>query len=248
VAGAGSADLGGGDLNLNGTGNFNLNGATLNNVGTATVSAGQTLALNNTTFNNLNQFVLQTGTLDMQGINILSGVISGSGIVNGNLEVGAATLAPGFSPGAITINGNLVLSNSSILNIELGGTGAGTFDVLNVLGNATLGGTLNVLPFSGFAPSAGNVFNFMSFAGSSGAFSTINISPSLAGLQFTSGSNFLQLFVPGISPSSFNNLGGFVPANDILIAFDTLNNPLIDSNNDNVVTIEEADESLRQCI
>ena len=272
------ADLNGNDLNLNGSGSFDLSGITLDNVGSASVASGQTLNINNTNINSTSHFessgdviiggsntfsagyVQNAGSTNFEnsgtpsintgtsGYQLVNGVIGGTGTINGDLVVGSATLAPGFSPGTITVNGNLILNNSSILNIELGGTGAGSFDVLNVLGNATLGGTLNVLPFSGFAPSAGNVFNFMSFAGSSGGFSTINISPSLAGLQFTSGSNFLQLFVPGISPSTFNNLGGFVPANDILIAFDTLNNPLIDSNNDNLVTIEEADESLRQCI
>ena len=55
------------------------------------------------------------------------------------------------SAGILTINGNYTQSTAASLNIEVGGTGAGSgYDWLAVSGTATLAGTLNVSLINGF--------------------------------------------------------------------------------------------------
>ncbi|MBX3400314.1 MAG: right-handed parallel beta-helix repeat-containing protein [Gemmataceae bacterium] len=62
------------------------------------------------------------------------------------------TLAPGSSPGQVTVNGNLTLSANDTLEIEIGGLNAASdYDNLIVNGTVTLGGaTLDVQQFAGF--------------------------------------------------------------------------------------------------
>ena len=57
----------------------------------------------------------------------------------------AGTLRPGASPGTLTIAGNLTLTPTSLLDIEIEGTGADQHDLIHVTGTAALGGTVNVL-------------------------------------------------------------------------------------------------------
>ena len=109
------------------------------------------------------------------GMLVNGGTLGGSGVITGNVSMGAATLAPGYSPGSLTISGNLTLGATSTTTIELGGTTSGSgFDVINVGGTVTLGGTLNVNQFGGFVPVAGNTFNYLTFGGSAGNFATVN--------------------------------------------------------------------------
>ncbi|MFN9881097.1 MAG: PEP-CTERM sorting domain-containing protein, partial [Planctomycetota bacterium] len=113
------------------------------------------------------------GTLSNQGIfnNYyfldVSGIFSGSGVVNNfgaivgsglidTTVIDAGTLAPGNSPGVLTINGELRKVSGS-LEIEIGGDfdGGGDhslteFDWLDVSGNVSLAGTLEVLMWNGF--------------------------------------------------------------------------------------------------
>jgi len=47
------------------------------------------------------------------------------------------------------------------LNVEIGGTAAGTFDKLAVTGTATLFGALNISLVNGFIPTSGNTFQIL---------------------------------------------------------------------------------------
>src|SRR5207253_6719188 len=92
-------------------------------------------------------------------VNIPSGkTLSGSGTltVNGgtNFSVtNSGTVAPGLSPGILTISGNYTQNAGGSLNIEIGGLTVGTqYDQLVVTGNATLAGTLNATLINGFTP------------------------------------------------------------------------------------------------
>jgi uncharacterized repeat protein (TIGR01451 family) len=76
---------------------------------------------------------------------------------------------PGNSPGTITISGNYTQTAAGTLNIELDGTGAGLFSVLNIGGTATLGGTLNVTLGGGFVPAVSEAFQIMTFTDGSGS-------------------------------------------------------------------------------
>lgn len=88
-----------------------------------------------------------------------SGTIGGSVVVNDR-----GTLAPGNSPGTLTINGNLSLAAASFLDFEFGQAnvaGGALNDLVDVGGNLVLDGTLNVSVPSGGSFGAGiyRVFN-----------------------------------------------------------------------------------------
>ncbi len=105
-----------------------------------------------------------------------AGKFTGGGVVNFN-----GGFSPGNSPASVTLQGDMVLGSSNDLTMELGGTTLGTgYDHLNVLGTATLGGSLTVAYYNGFSPTFGQSFDLFDFSSSSGAFSSINL-PTLGG-------------------------------------------------------------------
>src|SRR5262249_24437678 len=84
------------------------------NAGTITIAAGKTLKINSNFGNGVGGVIQGSGTLDVSGF-----VLTNSG-----------TLRPGTSPGTLNIAGDLTLTPTSVLDVELGGTGAGQFDAI----------------------------------------------------------------------------------------------------------------------
>ncbi len=109
-----------------------------------------------------------------------NGWLGGSGLITGDLNVINATFAPGQSPGAVSITGDLILGEGSILQIEYGGVEAGQYDTIAVAGTAVLGGDLELLSYEGYTPPAKLDVAFLSSAAVSGRFATV--SGPLAGL------------------------------------------------------------------
>jgi T5SS/PEP-CTERM-associated repeat protein len=105
-----------------------------------------------------------------------TGTVHGDGTINGAVQ-NSGVVAPGISPGALHVSGSYTQSPAGQLQIELGGTTAGTqYDQLIVAGNLTLDGTLQASLINSFSPTVGNSFNIMSWTGSlSGAFATITL-------------------------------------------------------------------------
>ncbi|MDZ3832789.1 MAG: autotransporter-associated beta strand repeat-containing protein [Sphingopyxis sp.] len=93
-----------------------------------------------------------------------SGTLGGSGTFWGDVDAQAGTLAPGNSPGTLTIGGNLTLGAATILNFELGESGVvggPNNDLIVVGGNLTLDGTLNTTGFgAGYGPGYYRLFNY----------------------------------------------------------------------------------------
>ncbi|WP_322415730.1 autotransporter outer membrane beta-barrel domain-containing protein [Mesorhizobium huakuii] len=91
------------------------------------------------------------------------GTLGGSGSIGGSVIVAdGAVLAPGSSPGALTV-GSLILSSGSTLDYELGQAGivgGGVNDLIDVAGNLTLDGTLNITDVGGFGPGIYRLINF----------------------------------------------------------------------------------------
>jgi hypothetical protein len=138
------------------TGTMQFSDAYVQSSGTTTVLAGATL---------------QTSTLALN-----SGILGGNGTVLGAVN-NQASVAPGASPGTLTIDGNYVQGPSGSLGIQLGGTTAGTqYDQLVVTGSVTLAGTLNVSVVNGFTPTVGNTFQILTFGSraNSSTFTTMN--------------------------------------------------------------------------
>jgi autotransporter-associated beta strand protein len=116
----------------------------------------------------------------------------------GNLTNQGGNFSPGASPALSTIAGNYT-QTAGKMTIELGGTIPGElYDKLDISGTASLGGTLHVTLISGFTPTAGDIFEFLTAdAGISGTFAS-TILPSMPGSllwEFQYGPNSLRLSV-----------------------------------------------------
>src|SRR5262249_52771455 len=124
------------------------------------------------TFSTSGNSLSNTGTIGGNGtLKLVTSGTTGKALTNGNGTL-AGTLAPGNSPGALTINGDLVLTSTSVTSIEINSTGTPgvDYDVINVTGTASLGGTLAVTHLNGFSPGVGASFAIMSYAAHSGDF------------------------------------------------------------------------------
>ena len=94
------------------------------------------------------------------------------------------TFAPGFSPAEIEVGS---MTYAGVLEIELGGDTAGSYDQINhTLGDAqaTLGGTLDVALIDGFAPALGDTFDIITAEEVVGTFDTVNLPLLEGGLAF----------------------------------------------------------------
>jgi hypothetical protein len=122
------------------------------------------------------------------GINISGGFLYGNaagslsgnaGTLVGNLSLTGGTLNPGDGLkkiGDLNITGTYSESGAGILNIDLDGIVANSkYDVLNVSGAATLGGTITIDLITGFNPVVGNSWDVLNYASATGAFSTVNL-------------------------------------------------------------------------
>jgi hypothetical protein len=101
--------------------------------------------------------------LDIQGGNPGNPVaLSGTGTINGIVN-NDADVAPGDpSTGTLTIDGGYS-QLSGTLTINLGGTGAGDFGVLDVTNDVILTGTIDFTAVNGFTPGTGDAFTFLRF-------------------------------------------------------------------------------------
>jgi T5SS/PEP-CTERM-associated repeat protein len=196
-----------------------LNGSTLEvntveNSGTLIIEQGAAVR-------NVANFILNGGTAEINGmletanLTLNSGVLQGSGglsldklvinsgaAVSGNLTVDAdlevaagGKLAPGNSPGTVTVNGNLVLNGE--YDWEVDGANA---DLTIVNGNINWNGTLNVLPLNG-GSYLGATYSLFAYTGSF----TGNFSP-VAGYQITLDASVGGANVSGLNGYKFANI------------------------------------------
>jgi hypothetical protein len=104
------------------------------------------------------------GSLQLQG-----GQLRGTGLVTASVSNTGGTVAPGASPGNLTIQGAYAQGAQGTMEIELAGPAQGSqFDHLAVAGAASLGGTLNVRFLNGYAPAVGSTFRFLDCTGTRG--------------------------------------------------------------------------------
>lgn len=132
-------------------------------------------------------------------------VVGGNGTLRGDGGiliadvVNRGQIAPGESPGMLVIDGDFAQDASGLLRIEIGGSAPGTYDVLQVTGTATLGGTLKIELVDGYVPEAGARFDFLTAGQLVGDFAFFDL-PTIGGepaLTVTRGPNgFSATVVP----------------------------------------------------
>lgn len=111
------------------------------------------------------------------GTKLYSGTLSvgnAGSLGTGGVTLYGGTLAAANGPMTIGVGGNYAQGPLGTLQLGLGGTTAGQWDVLNVGGVATLGGALKVTSYSGFTPAIGSSFLAVTATGGvSGAFGNL---------------------------------------------------------------------------
>ncbi|MDQ6808333.1 MAG: hypothetical protein M3Z64_02745 [Verrucomicrobiota bacterium] len=214
----------------------------INNAGVCEKTGGGETSVIDPIFKNAGAVDIQTGTirftqfsqtaglLNLDGGNVIftneaaidGGSIVGTGTITGNVRNTGGGVAPGHSPGKITISGNYVQGSGGTLTMEIGGTAAGTdYDQLVVSGQAALGGTLNVTLINGYRPAVGDVFQLILPGSFAGAFATVNTTGFTGQVNYSSaGTTITVLTVPDIplniatrirvQPDPNELIGGFI--------------------------------------
>ena len=110
------------------------------------------------------------------------GTYSGNGVSGTGSVYYEADVSPGFSPASVNYGGSVTLDSTSDLKIELGGRTVGTqYDKVNVAGQLSLDGALNVVLINSFKPKAGDTFDILDWNSLSGTFAGgVNL-PALGG-------------------------------------------------------------------
>ncbi len=128
--------------------NFANAGDKFANFGTIDINGSSTLTVDLGTFENA-----AAGTINISGGGTVATSSGGIFSDNGTLNFGA-------SPGALTIDGNMLRGDTASVLIELGGLtpGIGGFDQLTVTGELGAGGTLDIVEFGGFDVGVGDSF------------------------------------------------------------------------------------------
>lgn len=125
------------------------------------------------------------GTLtDAFGVNINGGKLFGTGTIAASVVSTGSVTAGDTLTKAGTLSPSTYTQNSKgSLNIQIGGTAAGTYSVLAVANGASLNGTLNVKLINGFVPAIGDAFTILTASARTGTFATVNL-PTLSGAHF----------------------------------------------------------------
>ena len=147
ISGTGAVNHNGGGTTIF-TGNNSYSGATNVNAGTLLVNGNQSGA---------------TGLTSVAS----GATLGGAGTIGGNVTIadGGALAAGSNGVGTLAVNGNLSLGNTSQLNFEFGQAnvpGGPLNDLVNVGGNLTLDGVVNVTQTAGgsFGPGVYRLFNY----------------------------------------------------------------------------------------
>src|SRR6516164_7030243 len=152
--------------------------------------------------------LLVNGSLGAGSVNVsLGAVLGGTGTIGGPVTIqSGGILSPGVSrvPGTLTM-GSLTLNSGSILNYKFGISNvvnSGVNDLVTVMGNLTLAGTLNVMDVGRFGAGVYRVFNY------SGSFTnnTLSLGSLPSGFGFsvdTAHANQVNLVVSGGLPTQF---------------------------------------------
>ena len=107
-------------------------------------------------------------------VNVTGGVLKGTGTVGSAVNNTGGTVEPGASPGTLNVNGSFTQSGNGTLVTDIAGTTAGVeYDRLAVSGQATLGGTLEIVTDDNFDPVDAQMFQVVTANPVTGTFGTV---------------------------------------------------------------------------
>ncbi len=191
------------DTNFSGAGTTSIAGpATLRINGSANFSSGHT--------------VNGGGTLE-----ILNGSIAtGNANITANV-LNRGAIGPGASPGVWNINGNYGQTATGRYEWETAGTGATQADRINITGNASLSGVLDITVIGPFTPDWGDSWTIMSYGSRTGDFTSF-IAPALAPNLYWWRAAGATSYVLGVRNGADTNRDGvvdFLDLNNVLSFF-----------------------------
>jgi autotransporter-associated beta strand protein len=171
---------------------FGGNGPIIKTNSGTVVLTGDNTALGGTTVESGTLLLNNPGILE-KAVTVNGGIFGGDGTVNNNLTVNGGVVAPGSSPGTLTIAGNFALNAGGTLQVELfGPTLNSQYDQLALTGaghTITLAGALNVLTTNSLP--VGTTFVIITNAGSTAVSGTFAGHPQGSG--FAAGSNWFRI-------------------------------------------------------
>jgi len=240
--------FGGGSVNMDGgAGNAAINvnqgahvfstAVNLNSDTDVDVAAGASLAFNDAL--NLNGKTLTKAGDGLMRIDgqlgagggwavVVGGTLGGAGEVVGSVINSSGIIAPGDGAGTLSVDGSYGQGADGALAVELGGTTAGQFDVLDITGNAVLDGALDVSLLDGFTPSDGDTWVILTADGGiTGAFDTITAGYSTrlidggTAVELVFGTGAIIGDMDGSGAVNANDITPFVMALTDLAAYET---------------------------
>ena len=158
-----------------------------------------------------------------------NGTVKGFGQYNFlNTVANTGIIAPGNSPGILTVNPSFVTGQTPVINLEISSAGdvAGVnydqlqFSTVNSLTTNVTGATLNVTDFAN--DPVGTLYTVVSSPSGSitGAFAQVNLSPSLGNLQITSNAITAQKVAP--LPLTWGSFAAAVFNRQVILKWSTL--------------------------
>ncbi|MDB6132780.1 MAG: protein containing Outer rane autotransporter barrel domain [Verrucomicrobiales bacterium] len=145
-----------------GAGEYSV-GVAFANTGTVDVQAGR-LTLNGDNFTNEGAVQVSEGAVlaaTSTFTQSVSGLIAGTGTIESPTMTLSGTVSPGFSPGTLTLAGDVELTTVAVLQFELGPQ-AGPNDFLSITGSLVLDGMLNIVALPGLQT---GIYNLMTAGG-----------------------------------------------------------------------------------
>ena len=166
-------DLGSGELNITNGGRVEVENLLVSGRGVVAVQdADSTLDLSIALMEPGSRLAVSgEGTIRIGEGNSVSGALNlmpggglfSNGTITGNVvqSGGIFSTGPNFGVGSLSIEGDYTLREDATINFDLGGRSPGEFDTLEITGDASLGGILDVIPGDGFDLQAGDLFRIL---------------------------------------------------------------------------------------
>ncbi len=165
-------------FNGGGVGTFVNAGLVTKTGGTGTSAIG-----NNLGFDNQGVVDVRTGTIRLPDNFTNNGTLKGTGAFATNVLTNAGHVAPGSSPGTLTLNGNYIQTALGFMDTEL--PSSALFDTFLVDGTASLDGTLALSCVLGCSLHDGDVFVILDSTGNlSGTFGNVTTTGFANGFQY----------------------------------------------------------------